>query len=202
MLYLSDKYLDWMRSILKTNDINPDDYANLFQILNLIPFRYTDPMDENRESDGKSLRYRFGAEKRIPDRSIDGILGIMPCSVLEMMVALSIRSYEEVTSGFPYPISPGEIFWMMINNVGLIRETNDQFSERYIFRQINRMLNREYSKDGKGGLFYIKDTTRDMRNADIWYQMQWWASNVWNSQTELQKSSEEFFRRNQERRFP
>ena len=39
-------------------------------------------------------------------------------------------------------------------------------------------LNRDYGRDGKGGLFTIEHCRYDMRDIEIWYQANWYLDNI------------------------
>lgn len=181
-MYLIDEYLSWIKwEVLADDEYDAFRYQTLIKKLFLIEFRYESIMDSNRAVDGLDLRYRFGRQKGLLEKTITGNLAFLSCSVLDMMVALSIRTYEELTKDFPDPIPPSKIFWMMIDNMQLIGQTDDSFDEKYVERRVKIMLDHKFAKDGEGGLFRVKGTTRDMRSAEIWYQMQWWANSVFRA---------------------
>ena len=48
----------------------------------------------------------------------------------------------------------------------------------YAIDVIRRFLNRDYERDGKGGLFTIEHCRYDMRDIEIWYQANWYLDNV------------------------
>ena len=95
------------------------------------------------------------------------------CSVLEMMVALSIKC-EDIMGDDRFGDRTGQWFWGMIVNLGLGSMTDDRFDELYAEDVINIFLDRRYDPDGKGGLFRIKHCRQDLRNVEIWYQMCWY----------------------------
>lgn len=196
MSRIKDRYIEWIFSVIRTKYIDPKKYTFLLKTLYDTEFIYYDDMDRNRSCDGLALRYRFGAEKNICENVISKEFDIFPCSVLEMMIALSIRAFESTTNSFPYPIKPNDMFWMMIDNMNLIDQTNDMFNINYVQSSINFMMSKSYGIDGKGGLFYIPNTKHDMRTSDIWYQMQWWATYIWYEQLSLKESAEKTLKGN------
>jgi hypothetical protein len=131
-------------------------------------------MDGNRYEDGINLRYRFGDDEGIDSRIIASCLDAGPCSVLEMMIALAIRCEEHIMDDPDYGNRTGQWFWNMINNLGLGNMNDRRFDYFATKRVIDIFLNREYSRDGEGGLFVIHDSQYDLRNVDIWYQMMWY----------------------------
>ena len=86
-------YFQWMYEISGVRD------ERILLHLFRIPFTYVLREDANREADGIDLRYRFGIENHIPQPIIASQIDNWPCSVLEMMVALTFRIGETV-SGF------------------------------------------------------------------------------------------------------
>ena len=59
----------------------------------------------------------------------------------------------------------------IIVSLGLGGMTDAIFDRDYVEECLTRFLNREYERNGKGGLFTVKDTRRDMRKMEIWYQL-------------------------------
>ena len=66
---------------------------------------------------------------------------------------------------------------VMLHNLGLDSMTDDRFDVRYVEAVILRFLNREYEPDGTGGLFKIKNCKYDLRDVEIWYQLNWYLDN-------------------------
>ena len=77
-----DKYFEWLCNLVKADK----KYILLLRRLYTKDYYWALTMDENRSEDGKNLRVRFGEK-------IDGA-----CSVLEMLIALSLRWYTEIVS--------------------------------------------------------------------------------------------------------
>lgn len=149
-------------------------YKKLLMRLHDTEFRYLIPKDQNRAEDGIDLRYRFALAQSQNDYHVQEIiLDILdgPCSVLEMMVALSIRCEENIMDDPTIGNRTGQWFWGMIVNLGLGSMTDDRFDRELVDEIIERFLNREYEPNGKGGLFTIKHCCRDLRDVEIWYQL-------------------------------
>lgn len=154
-------YIKWLaRKVEVPLSAEPDmSYNLLMRALFEKEFYSLVQYDENREEDGLNLRedYFNGSE--------DGV-----CSVLEMMVALAIRCSYDIL----YNVADAAtVFWDMIRNLGLDEATDLRFDEDSVDVILDRFLDREYGKDGSGGLFYRGNHTKiDMRNEEIWWQMQ------------------------------
>lgn len=159
-------------------------YRQLLMHLHGIEFTYIIPNDENRASDGKELRYHYAMSKECQYDS-DLVLDILdghgiietPCSVLEMMVALSIRC-EDLMDDPAIGDRTSQWFWGMINNLGLNGMYNDRYDRAMVDRIIQRFLNREYESNGKGGLFTVRNTNEDLRKVEIWYQVCWYLNTI------------------------
>lgn len=162
-------YFDWMYDLMCDGRFGRGiTYRQLFRYLHDTEFTHFVPHDENRAKDGISLRHRYCSEHDCLDlqRYLDG-----PCSVLEMMVALAIRCEEYIMCDPDKGDRTAQWFWTMILSLGLGSMTDYNFDEEFVESAIDRFLNREYSPDGKGGLFTIRKWNRDARTAEIWHQL-------------------------------
>lgn len=176
---LDYEYLDWLYDIVCDDRYSNNlGYRKLFAYLYDTEFTYSVPMDSNRYEDGINLRYRFGQERDIDPRMIASYLDNSACSVLEMMIALALRCEDTIMDNPDIGNRVGQWFWEMIVNLGLGRMTDSNFDIDYAEHVMYIFLNRQYDKDGTGGLFKIHDPNRDMRTAEIWYQMCWHLSEV------------------------
>ena len=68
----------------------------------------------------------------------------------------------------------GQWFWDMVRNLGLMNMTDDRFDEGHVRKVIDIFLDRKYEPDGKGGLFKIRHCRRDLREVEIWCQLNWY----------------------------
>lgn len=150
-------------------------YDKLLSYLHGTEFTYLLDMDENRALDGIALRWRFSWERGFNNVPIylDG-----PCSVLEMMVALSVYCEENIMDNPNIGNRTGQWFWSMIVNLGLGAMIDRRFDKKFVSEVIDRFLNREYEPNGKGGLFVLRDCDRDLRNVDIQHQLCWYLNSI------------------------
>ena len=163
---LNNSYFDWMyRLVCKSQR-----YLRLLRHLHGIDFDYILPMDGNRAEDGVNLRYRFGYENAYDEHAIASYLDDRPCSVLEMIVALAIRCEEHIMDDPDIGNRTGQWFWEMMHNLRLDNMTDDAYDGMRVETIVMRFLNREYGRNGEGG-FTVKNSMRDMRSIEIWYQM-------------------------------
>lgn len=165
-----DEYREWLLDFIRFDDYC-DRYGRLIDYLSTRKFTWSVDHDENRAEDGFALRCRFAAdydydgfwENRLPKK----------CSVLEMMIALSMRC-EDVVYDPDIGDRTAIWFWEMIWNLGFHNMTNYNFNKEQCKQIVDRFLNREYKSNGEGGLFPMWNCDVDMRKAEIWYQMQAW----------------------------
>lgn len=177
---LNSEYFNWMCQLVSDEKRYSRrlSYQKLLHFLHSVDFNYTLEMDGNREEDGIDLRYRFGYENSYNSSMIATFLDDKPCSVLEMMIALAIRCEEQIMDDPDIGNRTGQWFWNMIVNLGLGSMTDEKFNRHYANTIIERFLNREYERDGKGGLFTVKHCRYDLRNVEIWYQMCWYLDEI------------------------
>jgi hypothetical protein len=95
-----------------------------------------------------------------------------------MMIALSIRLEEDFMDDPLYGNRTGQWFWQMVVNLGLGSMTDERFDRRYVRERIDIFLNREYKPDGEGGLFILRDCKYDLRDVEIWYQLNWYLDHI------------------------
>lgn len=165
---LDDQYLEWLYShVAATRNRNPSrSYWLLLKELYRTPFTWSIRNDDNRSGDGLDLRQEFMDECDVEDE--DGFWTDLECSFLEMLIALSLRA------SFDSERTPVEWFWEMLQNMGIDKHTNKAFnnaSRREVNEAVDRVINRTYSPDGRGGLFPLKSPHADQRTIELWYQM-------------------------------
>lgn len=177
---IENEYFEWLYDwVCGIRDNSRISYRKLIMRLHRIEFRYSIAMDRNRASDGKELRYRFALTNGYEDNpevvlnALDG-----PCSVLEMMIALSIRCEEDYMDDPSVGSRVAQWFWGMVINLGLGSMTDSLFDRGQVDQVIERLLNREYAPNGEGGLFTIDNSEYDLREVEIWYQLCWYLDNI------------------------
>lgn len=176
---LNNEYFEWLYSLICNDKYFENlSYRKLLCCLHSIDFIYIMDMDLNRAQDGIDFRYRFGYEFDYSRDYISKYLDTRPCSVLEMMISLAFNAEERIMDDPDIGDRTGQWFWSMVVNLGLGSMDNRNFDRGYVNTCINRFLYREYESDGKGGLFTVKNASRDMRKVEIWYQFMWYLNDV------------------------
>lgn len=171
---LNNEYFEWMYElVINDRDVKNLSYRKLLYLLHTIQFEYILDHDENRAADGISFRYRFGHENGYSREIIEEHLDTRQCTVLEMMVALAFRIEEDIMDDFNYGNRTGQWFWSMIISLGLATMCDAKFDKDYVNAVIHNFLNRQYKRNGEGGLFTLTKTRKDLRKVEIWYQAMW-----------------------------
>lgn len=177
---VNDEYFEWLiRLVCGRRFSKGISYRCLLSYLYETPFTYIIPRDQNRESDGINLRRRFIINNGYEDWYENTMAALGgPCSVLELMIALSIRCEESIMDDPNIGDRTGQWFWGMINNLDLSSMSDDVFDEHYVEDKVQRFLNRDYEPDGRGSLFTIKGCDTDLRTVEIWYQLCWYLNTI------------------------
>lgn len=173
---IENDYLYWMRDLVRNPGMTRGNgYLQLLRKLHEIPFHSSLYMDENRAEDGRELRYRFGYERGYSNEEIGDTLDRrQDCSMLEMMVALSLRIEENIMHNDEEGNRIGVWFWNMIASLGLMGEYDGNFYAGEVESAVRTLRSRWYDRDGRGGLFTVRRSQADMRTMEIWYQMNEW----------------------------
>lgn len=174
---LENDYFEWLISMIADEPhLRRKSYRKLLMYLHGVTFRWSNVMDENRAKDGNYLRSIYIYEMKIedaPDEFFD-----QPCSVLEMMLALANRMENEIMSNSDVGNRTGKWFWDMLVSLGLCNMYDVRYDRDYVEQCIDRFLNKEYEYDGSGGLFTVPNVPYDLRDVEIWYQMNWYLNDI------------------------
>ena len=165
--YIQNEYFEWIYDLVGGDRQSAYmSYRKLLMYLHDVEFRYINPRDEARFYDGIDLRRNYALDtRRDISEHLDG-----PCTMLEMMVALAIRC-EDIMDNPNFGDRTGQWFWGMIINLGLGSMTDNRFRMDEAEQIVEKFMNRRYTRDGKGGLFTVRDTQDDFRKLEIAHQM-------------------------------
>ena len=182
-----DDYFDWLYHLV-CNDkyYNKISYRKLLYFLDSVDYIPNLQMDDNRRIDGIDFRYRYGCEYGYSKEEIDELFNNKNCSMFEMMIALSTRVEERITSELIFGNRTSQWFWGMIVSLGLGKMNDEYFNERYCLNVIDRFMRNNYEPNGRGGLFTLNNPPADLRTVDIWCQFMWYLNeNVYDSKIEF-----------------
>lgn len=154
-----DDYYLWLNSL-----VNDGNYDKLIRYLYEHEYRWQFTLDSNRAAGGVNLRNEFAYEQGIDVQDVRS----GPCSILEMLIALTKRMVEILT------MDVCDWFWDLMRNLGLDRYDDRNFDEIAVGYILDVWLNRAYDSHGNGSLFPLSNYTGDCRNLDIWGQMNAW----------------------------
>ncbi len=169
-----DEYHEWLYR--QVTDSEHENYSMLLSQLDCIWFYSILANDDNRAADGRDLRYEFCDDMDYAYELIDDELND-PCTVLEMLVALAKRCENQLMWDPDLGDRTHVWFWKFIDNLGLGDESDDNWDEESsekVDYYVDKLLGRDYFRDGFGGLFPLKHAKKDQRKVEIWYQLQNW----------------------------
>lgn len=165
-----DLYFKWLLKFV-CNHYELRYFNNLMNLLYSTEFYWSMEFDENCAVYGIELREQWYSESGVARkyREMDGPLE-GPCSVLELMISLAIRCETEIMTNF-VDNNTSEWFWKMVESLGLETFDDGNWDEMEAERILRNFLERKYSKNGKGSLFYIPNSGANLRETAIWWQM-------------------------------
>lgn len=164
-------YYNWLVEMIYADDYTRHCYQKVLSLLYSKPFIWTIHNDGNREVDGLMLRDIYEKEIGLPAEKYG------KCSVLEMMIGLALRCEDNLMHDPEEGDRTYLWFWEMMDNLGLTEQDDYCFNETTCVRIIDRMLYRRYDEDGKGGPFYIPNCSKNLKTAELWYQLNYYIEN-------------------------
>ena len=164
-----EDYYNWLVERVNDDDFNASRYTTLLDKLYHTEFVWSIEDDANRAADGIDLRREWAGS--IGSSPFDAKIMLRPCTLLEMMVALSLRCENQLMEDLFVGPRFGRWFKSMLCSLGLRFEVEGYYDDDYVNYILASFLHRDYNEDGDGSLFRIHDHTVDMRNLSIWYQM-------------------------------
>ena len=150
-------------------------YRMLLGVLDGVEFRDTRGIDGNRIQDAQELRADLIADMGLDHTAVRPFTNV---SLFEVMIAIANR-IGQITGDDDTAFW----FWEMVSN--LILDDTEFWSdpescEAEILDRADDVININYDRDGLGGLFLLREgvAPQDMRDTELWYQMQYYANEV------------------------
>lgn len=167
---LEGLYFEWLyEQVADLRATNENErFTRLLKLLHEKEFVWIVPNDDNRLEDGRDLRHEFIGKARIKlvESEWDSEWLHIGCSMLELLVGLSRRLAFEAEG------SVHNWFWELMGNVDLIRYSDRyEFHPKVVNEVLDRIIWRNYGRDGEGGLFPLKSSRVDQRKVELWYQL-------------------------------
>lgn len=169
-----DDYFDWLLEQVDFFLPEHRDYLEVIKSLHATTFKWVVPMDENRDIDGYELRKEYLFDNGYSTHDIWDT----PRSCLEVLVAFSRRIEIEIT-GEPGNDDLSHWFWVMVENLGLLKYDDDHFRKDEVDKILGKWLCRKFSKKGHGSVFFVTKSDIDMRKVEMWYQMHHYLNENW-----------------------
>lgn len=153
-------------------------FRMLLGVLDRYEFVDTRGIDGNRIQDAQELRADLIAEIDLDHTTVRPFPNV---SMLEVMIAIANRlgqiTGDEDTAFW---------FWEMVSNLVLDGIDDTEFwsdpdgYEAEIIDRADDVIDVKYDRDGLGGLFLLREgvAPQDMRDTELWYQMQYYANEV------------------------
>ena len=147
-------------------------YQKLLWKLYSTPYFYEIDYDSNRAVDGLNLRKKYLSHV-VQDMSSElANTQLHPCTMLEMLIALSRKAEDNLTYDPDLGDSTGRWFWTMLGNLGLDKYDDYNYYEDRINRILYVFMTHNYAPDGtNGGAFPCPGVEKDLRKTDLWWQL-------------------------------
>lgn len=173
-------YFDVLYDVVASDRENVTDqsYRMLLGVLDGVEFRDTRGIDGNRIHDAQEMRADLIAENELDHAYVRPFKNV---SLLEVMIAIADR-LGQITGDDDTAFW----FWEMVSNLVLDGIDDTEFwsdpksYESEILDRADDVVNINYDRDGLGGLFLLREgvAPQDMRDTELWYQMQYYANEV------------------------
>src|SRR4051794_10175629 len=164
---LKEAYFHWLVSQVREKEHETRTYWDLLRLMHEKEFVWIVPNDDNRIADALDLRREFLHENR--NRGDLTIEDFGPCSVLEVLIALSRRCEFNA----PGDATAEEWAWKLINNLRLSGKS-DPLSRRganKVDKILDALIWRTFHPSGEGGFFPLTWPQQNQAKIEIWAQM-------------------------------
>ena len=162
-------YRLWLNNKV-SNDISSA-YGQLLAILWRTEFVAEYENDINRMEDAKGLRDEFVATL---DISNDDYMKLKntPVRLIEVMISLADRINDIIS----LDDNTARYFWEMVASMEMQKLDDSNFNASSAQKHIDILLGHKYKRNGRGGLFFIRDIGPEYNAAglDIWSQAMAW----------------------------
>lgn len=168
MIPKRDKYFEWLIDSISNSTYDPEDYSKVLIELYNTEYLPLDPFDDSRVEDAISMReYNgYGAQSK------------WGANVLEVLIALARRGEDQIMWDPDKEDRSGVWFWAILKNMHLTEYPDIEYDENAVRIIVDKFIFKEYEADGTDGPFYIPNATRDVRIMDLWTQMNWYFTNL------------------------
>lgn len=162
-------YRLWLNNKV-ANDISPA-YGQLLAILWRTEFVAEYQQDENRIEDARGLRDEFADS--IDIENADYLkLKATPVRLIEVMISLAVR----ISNIISVDGDTSKYFWEMVASLELQKLDDGNYNASSAQKHIDILLGHKYRRNGRGGLFFIRDIGPEYNAPmlDLWTQAMAW----------------------------
>lgn len=164
---MENAYYSWLVGLIG-DDYVAGNYQKLLWKLFTTDYIWELDYDRSRAADGLYLRREYSRASGI---AIDIVMQNSECSVLEMLIALARKAEYDIMHDPDYGDRSGQWFWTMLENLSLDVYDDWHYFENEVNRILDIFLHHRYERSGIGGAFPVTGCGIDLRNKDLWYQM-------------------------------
>lgn len=160
-----EDYFIWLCAKITEPNESRQSYWSLYRMMHEYEYLWLVQGDSNRAADGYDLRVEFRNALGLDSDIFEHSNPEGRVSVFEVLIALA-RDAE-----FQTECSPAFWFRRFLENLGLIEEYDAGGINRSHIRQVlYNFVWRLYDHNGVGGLFPLRDSPRDQREVELWFQ--------------------------------
>ena len=164
------EYFTWLVDFIDPDHLIGEDYQPVIVKLFFTNFRWKKGFidDRNRAADGLEFRREFVREFYYGE--VNERFFVRPCSCLEMLIALTKR-IEDGISSVTTKENMAKWFWIFMVNLGLDPDDSRVYDSEYVENVIEKWLDREYDPTENGNIFTSFSREIDFRKEPIAVQM-------------------------------
>lgn len=157
----------WLVSLVDPDGMFINEYSNLMDLMDDLPFTYVLELDRGRYLDGIELRTRFDYEASDSRLSVYKVLEEKECSILECLVALFCRYSDDIL------VEPGdnslapELFYTALGNLGLLSMDDSAFDEAKSVTVLEKWCKKQVYIFGNGD----KNLSNGVQNLDLFLEI-------------------------------
>lgn len=180
---IRNDYKDWLIGLTnKWCGLWGKSYVKLMEYLYSRSFTSVYANDSNRVQDGIEMRFRFIEAYKKVNYTYHDVYRYLThdCNMLEMMTALAQKCEDHIMGDPEIGDRSGEWFLGMLVNSHLNELSDEEFDISLAKKRVDNIINHNYKSNGEGGLFSVQNPQIDMRNAELWYQMNWYLGELYD----------------------
>ena len=185
---IRNDYKNWLIGLTNSwcSAINGENYYSLMEYLYSCPFTSSYANDCNRVQDGVDLRFQFidslNSSPEYLKYTYHDVYKYLThdCNMLEMMAALAQKCEDHIMGDPEIGDRSGEWFWGMLKNTHLDSMSDEFFDISEVETIVSNIIHHNYAPNGEGGLFSVRNPDIDMRQAELWYQMNWYLGELYD----------------------